>query len=49
MTLKGQGRDPYIFKAGYFENGSRWTLGYNGPLQEMACLVVNGHLTDDVT
>ena len=23
VTLKGQGRDPNIFKARYFENGSR--------------------------
>jgi len=30
MTIKGQGRDPNIFKARYFENGSRQRLGYNG-------------------
>jgi len=29
LTLKGQGRDPNIFKARYFENGSRWRCGYN--------------------
>jgi len=28
--MKGQGRDPNIFKADYFENGSRQRLGYNG-------------------
>jgi len=30
VTVKGQGRDPNIFKARYFENGSRYRLGYNG-------------------
>jgi len=30
VTLKGQGGDPNIFKARYFENGSRYRLGYNG-------------------
>jgi len=30
VTAKGQGRDPNIFKAHYFENGSRYRLGYNG-------------------
>jgi len=30
VTLKGQGRDPNILKARYFENGSRYRLGYNG-------------------
>jgi len=30
MTVKGQGRDPNIFKARYFENGSRQRLGYSG-------------------
>jgi len=26
VTLKGQGRDPNIFKARYFENGSRYSV-----------------------
>ena len=30
VTLKGQGRDPNIFKVHYFENGSRQRLGLNG-------------------
>jgi len=30
LTLKGQGHDPSIFNTRYFENGSRWRLGYNG-------------------
>jgi len=30
MTVKGQGGDPNMFKAHYFENGSRQRLGYNG-------------------
>ena len=29
VTLKGQGHDPNMFKARYFENGSRYRLGYN--------------------
>jgi len=29
MTFKGQGRDPNIVKACYFENGSRQRLGFN--------------------
>jgi len=30
VTEKGQGRDPNIFKARYFENGSRYRLDFNG-------------------
>jgi len=30
VTMKGQGRDPNIFEARYFENGLRYRLGYNG-------------------
>jgi len=30
VTLKGQDRDPNIFKAYYFENGSRYRFGYSG-------------------
>jgi len=30
VTLKGQGRDPNIFKARYLKNGSRLRLGYKG-------------------
>jgi len=29
VSLKGEGHDPNIFNAHYFENGSRWRLGYN--------------------
>jgi len=29
MTFKGQGHDLNIFKARYFENGSRYRLGFN--------------------
>jgi len=29
MTLKGQGRDPKMFRAHYLENGWRYRLGYN--------------------
>jgi len=32
MTFNGQGRDPNMFKAHYFENGSRYRLGFNGTL-----------------
>jgi len=28
--LEGQGHDPKIFKARYFENGSSYRFGYNG-------------------
>ena len=38
MTLKGQGRDPNIFKARYLKNGSRLRLGYKGtPLENGMC------------
>jgi len=30
MTTKGQGHDPNIFKARYFENGLKQRLSYNG-------------------
>ena len=30
MTLKGQGRDPNMFRAQYLENGWRERVGYNG-------------------
>jgi len=30
VTVKGHGHDPNIFKARYFENGSRLKLGYSG-------------------
>jgi len=32
VTVKGQGRDPNIFKARYFENGSRETQLQRAPI-----------------
>jgi len=49
VTLKGQGRDPNIFKARYFKNGSRLRLGYNGAPIGNAYAESIGHVTDDVT
>ena len=52
MTVKGQGRDPNIFHARYFDisktaqDRGSVTTGY---IQEMACAVSDGHVIDDVT
>jgi len=49
VTVKGQGRDPNIFKARYFEKARDGDSVTTGHLQEMTCAVSNGHVIDDVT
>jgi len=52
VTFKGQGRDPNIIKARYFENGSRYRLGCNGhhlPPQPSIKAVKKIHLADICT
>ena len=51
VTLKGQGRDPNMFRAQYLENGWRYRFSYVGaPIRYLIAICLSrGHMLDDIT
>jgi len=49
VTLKGQGRDPSMFRTQYLENGWRLRVGFHGAPIEMLYGISNGHVPDDLS